>query len=135
VSRISDPAAWVQKADHDLLNIQNNLLAVLVPWDTVCFHAQQAGEKLLKGYLVAHGMTPERTHDLVQLLSVCLTIDPALSDLETPCVMLSAYGVFPRYPDDVDDVNESDARSLVAAAEQIRGRIVPLLALPDLPDN
>lgn len=130
MSRTTDPAAGVEKADHDLLNIRNNLLAARVPWDTVCFHAQQAGEKFLKAYLVARGVTPERTHDLVKLLSVCLTIDPSLSDLEAACVTLSAYGMFPRDPADIDDVDESDAHPLMAAAEHIRGRIIPLLALP-----
>lgn len=71
MSRLTGPAAWVAKADHDLLNIRNNLVADDVPWDTVCFHAQQAGEKLLKAYLLARGMAPERTHDLVKLLSGC----------------------------------------------------------------
>jgi HEPN domain-containing protein len=35
---------WVEKAEHDLLNIDNNLTASKVPWDTVCFHAQQGAE-------------------------------------------------------------------------------------------
>jgi HEPN domain-containing protein len=39
--------AWLAKAEHDLLNIENNL-AAQVPWDTVCFHAQQAAEKLFR---------------------------------------------------------------------------------------
>jgi HEPN domain-containing protein len=127
VKRVHDPAAWLEKADHDLLNIRNNLAASEVPWDTVCFHAQQAGEKLLKAYLVARGATPDRTHDLVKLLSACAAIDGALLDLETECVTLSAYGVLPRYPDDVDDLGEDDARLLIAAAKRIRSQIVPLL--------
>ena len=45
----TDYRAWMAKAEHDLLNIENNLAAARVPWDTVCFHAQQAAEKLLKG--------------------------------------------------------------------------------------
>lgn len=32
---------WLAKAENDLLNIRNNLHASRVPWDTVCFHAQQ----------------------------------------------------------------------------------------------
>ena len=39
---------WLAKADNDLLNIQNNLASREIPWDTVCFHAQQCGEKALK---------------------------------------------------------------------------------------
>lgn len=127
MSRPAGPAAWVAKADHDLLNIRNNVDAMSVPWDTVCFHAQQAGEKLLKAFLVASGTAPERTHDLVKLLSCCIATDPSLADLEPECILLSAYGVLPRYPDDLDDLDEDDARALVVAAQRIRARIVPLL--------
>ena len=31
--------AWLRKAQHDLLNIENNLAAKDIRWDTVCFHA------------------------------------------------------------------------------------------------
>ncbi len=31
--------AWLAKAESDLLNIENNVQADRVPWDTVCFHA------------------------------------------------------------------------------------------------
>ncbi|MGA2983662.1 MAG: HEPN domain-containing protein [Terriglobia bacterium] len=55
------------KADNDLLNIENNLAAAHVPWDTVSFHAQQAAEKLLKAYLVYHGRALPRTHDLARI--------------------------------------------------------------------
>jgi HEPN domain-containing protein len=55
---MSDPdnwRVWLDKAANDLLNIDNNVRSAAVPWDTVCFHAQQAAEKLLKGLLVARG--------------------------------------------------------------------------------
>lgn len=35
-----DPsAAWIDKADNDILNVENNLASNRIPWDTVCFHA------------------------------------------------------------------------------------------------
>lgn len=46
----SNFSAWLRKADHDLLNIENNLAAKEIPWDTVCFHAQQAAEKVMKPF-------------------------------------------------------------------------------------
>jgi len=52
--------AWVLKAEHDLLNIENNLAAQEIPWDTVCFHAQQCGEKYLKALLVSRKSIPRR---------------------------------------------------------------------------
>jgi HEPN domain-containing protein len=39
---------WMTKAANDLLNADNNLNAETIPLDTVCFHCQQAAEKLLK---------------------------------------------------------------------------------------
>ena len=60
--RETDYAAWIEKAEHDLLVIENNLVAERVPWDMVCFHAQQAAEKLLKAVLVYHGNVPSKTH-------------------------------------------------------------------------
>jgi len=33
--RESNYASWLAKAEHDLLNIQNNLSAEQIPWDTV----------------------------------------------------------------------------------------------------
>ena len=41
-----DPRTWIAKAESDLLNIRNNLRAEQVPWDTICLHAQQAGERI-----------------------------------------------------------------------------------------
>ena len=59
---------WVEKAEHDLLNIENNLVASHVPWDTVCFHAQQCAEKYLKALLVWKQIDFPKTHDLRVLL-------------------------------------------------------------------
>ena len=38
---------WLAKGQNDLLNADNNLNAEQVPLDTVCFHCQQAAEKML----------------------------------------------------------------------------------------
>ena len=57
MSETSDPSRalarrWFQKAENDLLNVQNNLKAEHYASDTVCFHCQQAVEKYLKGFLL-----------------------------------------------------------------------------------
>lgn len=46
--------SWVSKAEHDLLNIENNLAVKETPLDTVGFHAKQCGEKYLKALPVFH---------------------------------------------------------------------------------
>lgn len=50
MNETSDPSQalarrWFQKAENDLLNVQNNLQAEQYASDTVCFHCQQAAEK------------------------------------------------------------------------------------------
>ena len=91
--------AWVNKAEHDRLNIRNNLAAQEVPWDTVCFHAQQVAEKMLKAHLVVHGVQPPKIHDLMALLEECLAHDALLDELRSPCLLLNAYPVVIRYPE------------------------------------
>ena len=123
----SNFSAWLRKAEHDLLNIENNLAAKDIPWDTVCFHAQQAAEKVLKAFLVYHGRDLSKTHDLVSLLAQCVVCDAGLAALESDCRKLTSYGVAARYPDDLFEPDETDGRDVVAAAHRVRTNILMLL--------
>jgi hypothetical protein len=49
--------------EHDLLNIENNLAAARVPWDTVC-----CAEKYLKALLISNGVASPKSHDLRLLI-------------------------------------------------------------------
>ena len=60
--------AWLRKAESDLLSADNNLGAVQIPFDVVCYHCQQGTEKHLKALLVFLDVQPPRTHDLLALL-------------------------------------------------------------------
>lgn len=123
-----DHRAWITKAENDLLNIRNNLAAERVPWDTVCFHAQQVAEKLLKALLVYHGRLPLRTHDLVALLADCAQIHPSLAELKPECDKLTAFAIASRYPMPFGEPSEADGHAMVAAAEKIRTVILELLS-------
>lgn len=128
---MSDPessvSAWLRKAEHDVLNIENNLAAKEIPWDTICFHAQQAAEKLLKAFLIAQGQDIQRTHDLVAILSECVKISPGLAHLENDCRNLTYFAVSGRYPDDVFEPEEQDGRNMVEALHRLRSILLPLL--------
>jgi HEPN domain-containing protein len=62
---------WVRKAEHDL-EAARRIMAVEegCPYDTVCFHCQQAIEKYLKALLTLSGVPALRTHDLEKLLAM-----------------------------------------------------------------
>jgi HEPN domain-containing protein len=124
----SNYSAWVAKADNDFLNIQNNMKSSRVPWDTVCFHAQQAAEKLLKAFLVYHGRQPVRTHDLVSLLTRCVEVEEGLESLEDECRKLTVYAIASRYPVDLFEPNREDALEMVNAARTIREQVLKHLS-------
>ncbi len=115
---------WLRKAEHDLLNIRNNLAAETIPTDTVCFHAQQAIEKLLKGLLIANGRNIPKTHDLVKLLSDVGDLAPELLPLEDQLEEISEYGVSVRYPDDYYEPTIDEARQAYDVAVAIQSFIV-----------
>jgi len=121
--------AWLAKAENDLLNIENNLVATQIPWDTVSFHAQQAAEKFLKAFLVYHAKPLARTHDLVALLAGCAEINPSLAGLEQDCQELTYYAVTSRYPTDLYEPKEKEAREMIEAARRLRAAILACLPL------
>jgi HEPN domain-containing protein len=97
----SDPevAAWLSKSAADL-RIAGRELAVHDPpnLDAVCFHAQQAAEKLLKAAIVAHRQRPPKVHDLVHLGTLLRRIVPRWSFPVDELSDLSSLAVDARYP-------------------------------------
>ncbi len=118
-----DPRTWVAKAESDLLNIRNNLRAEQVPWDTVCFHAQQLAEKMLKAFVVSRGQTVSRTHDLPALLADAVAAGGPLEALRSDCRLLTRYAVVLRYPGGSGEPSEQEGRQAVVAAERIYERV------------
>ncbi|MBM4326951.1 MAG: HEPN domain-containing protein [Deltaproteobacteria bacterium] len=124
-------AAWLAKAENDFLNIENNLKAARIPWDTVCFHSQQAAEKLLKAFLVYQSQPPTRTHDLVALVARCVGIKADFQVLEEDCRKLTVYAVGSRYPNDLFTPTKEDALEMVGAAQRVRKLVLhSLTGLP-----
>jgi len=111
---------WLAKANNDLLNADNNLKAEDVPFDTVCFHCQQAAEKMLKAYLVAQGKPHPPTRDLLLLLEKILPLNSTAEALRDDLAILTPYSVEIRYPDDWFLPSEQDAREARQAANHIQ---------------
>ena len=111
---------WLAKADNDLLNADNNLNADNVPFDTVCFHCQQAAEKILKAYLVANEQSYPITHDLLLILEQILKLAPEAEKLRDALALLIPYAVEVRYPDDIYMPSSKDATEARAAAAESR---------------
>ncbi|MCP4253121.1 MAG: HEPN domain-containing protein [Candidatus Scalindua sp.] len=84
---------WIAKARNDLLNVDNNLKAEEIPFDTVCFHCQQAAEKLLKAYLVANDNSYPISHDLILILEKVLLLNTSAEVLRNNLALLMPYAV------------------------------------------
>jgi len=110
---------WIDKAKSDLLNADNNLAAEKVPYDTVCFHCQQAAEKLLKGFLVAHGCEYPITHNLFVILDKVIEYDRLAESLRETIALLNPYAVEVRYPGDELTLTIDNALEARQAAQDV----------------
>lgn len=111
--------AWIEKAKNDLLNADNNLASEQIPYDTVCFHCQQAAEKLLKAYLVAHNKAYPITHNLFTILEYILEYDSTAENFRESLAILNPYSVEVRYPGDAWMPAPSDAKEARQAVQEI----------------
>lgn len=116
---------WFSKADSDLAAARLTL-ASSGPFDTACFHAQQAAEKLMKGFLAYHTQPFPFTHALDKLAPLCEQVNPALS-LSTPEIIgLTDYATSLRYDADFWPT-QAAATDAVAVAERVRAAILTVL--------
>lgn len=87
---------WFRKADSDLADARRTA-ASEGPYDTACFHAQQAVEKYLKGVLAWRSLEIPRTHDLEELQRLCIQHEPWPELAACDLTDLTAYAVELRY--------------------------------------
>jgi HEPN domain-containing protein len=112
-------AEWIAKADGDFNTSQRELRARRAPnYDSACFHAQQCAEKYLKAFLVAYNTEPPRTHNLIELLKLCIDHDGSFELIRPTLELLNAYAVDIRYPGEFS--TREEAREAVKAMEQAR---------------
>jgi HEPN domain-containing protein len=118
---------WVRKAEHDL-EAARRILAVEegCPYDTACFHCQQAVEKYLEALLTSLAIQAPRTHDLEELAAL-LTPEQALSVPLGELVGMTPYAVDARYADDWREPGIEEARRSLALANRVRGEVRPSL--------
>lgn len=90
---------WVDKAEGDWATVRRESVVTEGPnFDAVCFHAQQCAEKYLKARLVMAGIEFRKSHDLLYLHNLVLTVEPSWSFLHDSLFKLTVYAVAIRYP-------------------------------------
>lgn len=99
---------WIDRAEIDLRLAQRALLAPPLP-SGAAYHAQQVGEKALKGFLTASGATFRPTHDVEELQRQCAAIDASFSPFLSGARTLTPYATEFRYPGGQLEPAETDA--------------------------
>ena len=114
---------WVRKAEHDL-EAASRIMAIEegCPFDTVCFHCQQAAEKYLKCLLTYLGIQAPRTHDLKALAALLPLEQPFPVPVED-LAELNPYSVDIRYADDWREPQLSDANRALSLAAQVQAAV------------
>lgn len=114
--------AWIGKADEDDLSVQA-VLKEGAP-STACFLAQQMAEKYLKALLVYHDEEFAKVHDLLELETRLLKIEPKIRELHTDLEALNRYYIETRYPGDYPEFNLEEAKKAYEAALRVREFVV-----------
>jgi len=106
---------WVEKAEGDFDVMERESRVRKRPnHDAVCFHAHQCTEKYLKARLCNANIPFPKTHDLVLLLDLALSIEPMWETYRASLSFLSSFAVVFRYP------GESAGREKALAARKRR---------------
>jgi HEPN domain-containing protein len=80
---------WVAKAEADFATAGRELRARHLPnYDAASFHAQQTAGKYLKAFLQESGLAFPRTHSLIELLELALTLDSSFEMQRAGLVLL-----------------------------------------------
>ena len=118
-------ADWLKLARREIESGRRNL-RVGDP-HIVCYCAQQAAEKALKGWLIGQGWALVKTHDLKRLASEADSRGIDLSAFDAELARLSRLYFTDRYVDDSaePDPDDSEAALLFEAIERMIDALFP----------
>lgn len=116
-------SVWLKFAEEDMVSAKALLERKI--YNQVCFHSQQAVEKMLKAYLKSKKIMPPKIHSLLELLQMCSEEDDTFSWLQEACRYLSRFYLSARYPDALPGnlpnglPNKDEARKSLEFAEEV----------------
>jgi HEPN domain-containing protein len=119
MSANNEVSEWIRLAEMDIATAHHMFNTFHPkPLEIVCFHSQQAVEKIIKCYLVSQGHEPLKTHDLQVLMEMCIDINALFDDVYEEAITLTSYAVRVRYPTELD-ITEQDAATALENADKV----------------
>ena len=123
-------AEWISKAEGDYLVAEREMrVRNKANYDAICFHCQQLVEKYMKAFLFANEVDFPKTHNLIELLELCLPFDNSLEMQRDLLVAMDRYGVRYRYPG--RSAERDDAKSALKGAKILRDLLRMKLGIND----
>lgn len=89
---------WIEKTNEDFGYASLSLKEEFKYFPQICWHFQQAAEKILKAYIVANDLEFKKIHDLLALLKICAAKDGSFGSLSDACKYLQKFYIETRYP-------------------------------------
>jgi len=111
---------WLHRGEEELesaeyLSIKHHP----TPDETICYLCQQSAEKYIKAFIYSNDIEPDKTHDLKDLLEVCIQFNADFSKLTSNAYMLTGYAVLPRYPNELQ-ITKEDMKNAIANAKAVQ---------------
>jgi HEPN domain-containing protein len=128
---IDEARSWFARAMIDLRAGALEIGAAPTLNTDIVFHAQQAAEKSIKGFLCYHEKAFRKTHNLVELGEACVSIDPQLEPLLKRAAVLTEYAWRYRYPGDDEDPDDREAVTALNLAQEVYEALVSVLPKKD----
>lgn len=99
----NDVKEWVRFADMDVISANHlNKIQHPKPLEIICYHCQQAAEKMLKALVLAFDGELQKTHDLGLLTEQLSDFVKISEDVLNAADGLTPYGVKIRYPQELN---------------------------------
>ena len=126
-ARTAETRSWLIKAASDLRAAAHEFSALPPLLADIVFHAQQAVEKVLKGFLTWHDQPFRKTHNLVEIGQQCVAIDATLEDLARRAARLTEYAWKFRYPGEPEEPPVAEAQEALTLAREVYAAILSRL--------
>ncbi len=124
--------SWLEKAEHDK-GIAETLLCQNSQYtDGICFHCQQAAEKIVKACLIFFKINFKKSHNLVYLLDLLGSVEIIKDSMYEHAESLEAYAVEVRYPDAMAMPSLNDATEAFKSLKLIEQEIMEILSVHGL---
>ena len=108
--------SWIDRAKSSLeiskITINGNIY-----YEDLCYQAQQAVEKGLKGFLIYYGVEPEFTHNIGLLLESLENFTEIPESIKET-ISLTKYAVITKYPGEYDEITKEQHEESVKIASE-----------------